>query len=87
MRVLMFGWEFPPFISGGLGTACHGLTKALSRSNVAVTFVLPTTIDPKHPSHVRLLGMSSPHSVKGEDKTLLSDADLTGSRGSECFWA
>jgi len=77
MRVLMFGWEFPPFISGGLGTACHGLTKALSRSNVAVTFVLPTTIDPKHPSHVRLLGMSSPHSVKGEDKTLLSDADLT----------
>ncbi len=31
MRVLMLGWEFPPFISGGLGTACHGLTRALSR--------------------------------------------------------
>ena len=29
MRVLMLGWEFPPFISGGLGTACYGITKAL----------------------------------------------------------
>ena len=29
MRVLMLGWEFPPHISGGLGTACFGLTKAL----------------------------------------------------------
>jgi hypothetical protein len=40
MRVLMFGWEFPPFNSGGLGTACLGLTKALSRKGT-VTFVLP----------------------------------------------
>jgi hypothetical protein len=29
MRVLMLGWEFPPYISGGLGTACYGLTKGL----------------------------------------------------------
>ncbi len=41
MRVLMLGWEFPPFISGGLGTACFGLTKALSRQHVEVLFVLP----------------------------------------------
>ncbi|KKT36370.1 MAG: glycosyl transferase group 1, partial [Parcubacteria group bacterium GW2011_GWC1_44_26] len=27
MRVLMFGWEFPPHNSGGLGTACFGLTR------------------------------------------------------------
>ena len=27
MRVLMFGWEFPPHIAGGLGTACYGMTK------------------------------------------------------------
>ncbi len=37
----MFGWEFPPHNSGGLGTACYGLTKALSRKDVNVTFVLP----------------------------------------------
>lgn len=38
----MFGWEFPPHISGGLGTACHGLTEALTRKDVGVLFVIPT---------------------------------------------
>jgi hypothetical protein len=42
MKVLMFGWEFPPHISGGLGTACYGLTKGLTEFNdVEVTFVVP----------------------------------------------
>ncbi len=42
MRVLMFGWEFPPVKSGGLGTVCYSLTKALARKGVQVTFVMPT---------------------------------------------
>jgi glycosyltransferase involved in cell wall biosynthesis len=37
----MFGWEFPPFNSGGLGVACEGMSKALSASGVDLTFVLP----------------------------------------------
>ena len=37
----MFGWEFPPHISGGLGTACAGLTQALEKENVEVLFVVP----------------------------------------------
>jgi hypothetical protein len=37
----MFGWEFPPYISGGLGTACYGLTKSLTGLGVDVLFVLP----------------------------------------------
>jgi glycogen synthase len=41
MKVLMFGWEFPPHISGGLGTACFGLTNSLSKENVDVLFVVP----------------------------------------------
>ena len=41
MKVLMFGWEFPPLSSGGLGTACYGLTKSLSKKGVEITFVLP----------------------------------------------
>jgi glycosyltransferase involved in cell wall biosynthesis len=41
MRILMFGWEFPPNNSGGLGTACYGLTKGLSKKGVNITFVLP----------------------------------------------
>ena len=42
MRVLMFGWEFPPHIAGGLGTACYGLTKGLAHHDVEVLFVMPT---------------------------------------------
>ena len=45
IRVLMFGWEFPPHNSGGLGTACYGLAKSLTRANVAITFVLPKKLD------------------------------------------
>jgi len=42
MKVLMFGWEFPPNISGGLGTACYGIVKGLAACNdVNVTFVVP----------------------------------------------
>jgi len=38
----MFGWEFPPNISGGLGTACYGIVKGLSEcQDVYITFVVP----------------------------------------------
>lgn len=41
MRVLMFGWEFPPHISGGLGTACYGLTRGMVMQHLDVIFVVP----------------------------------------------
>ena len=41
MRVLMLGWELPPYNSGGLGVACLGLARSLANQGVAVTFVLP----------------------------------------------
>ena len=37
----MFGWEFPPHIAGGLGTACYGMTRGLARNDVEVIFVMP----------------------------------------------
>ncbi|MDG2094251.1 MAG: glycosyltransferase [Phycisphaerales bacterium] len=55
MRVLMLGWEFPPFITGGLGTACYGLTRALDDQGVEVLFVLPGRTDPEAVSHLRLV--------------------------------
>lgn len=55
MRILMLGWEFPPFIAGGLGTACYGLTKALDQAGHHVIFVLPRPIHGRDPSHVRML--------------------------------
>ncbi len=41
LRTFMLGWEFPPYISGGLGTACYGLTKAMDRLGMQVVFALP----------------------------------------------
>lgn len=55
---MMLGWEFPPYISGGLGTACFGLTKALVARGAQVSFVLPRTIDPSHSSHVNVISPS-----------------------------
>jgi len=51
----MLGWEFPPFISGGLGTACYGLTRALSAGGAEILFVLPRPVADTHTAHVRLL--------------------------------
>ena len=55
MKVLMFGWEFPPLSSGGLGTACYGLTKGLSKKGVQITFVLPYSFDTDNADFVRLI--------------------------------
>lgn len=41
MQILMFGWEFPPRISGGLGTACFGMTRALTGLGHEIVFVMP----------------------------------------------
>ena len=54
MRVFMLGWEFPPHISGGLGTACYGMTKGLDQVGVEVCFVLPTAVPIDTASHVQL---------------------------------
>jgi len=59
MRVFMLGWEFPPFISGGLGTACYGLTRAMDQLGMEVTFVLPKMVESKYATHVKLLTPSS----------------------------
>ncbi|WP_272701199.1 glycosyltransferase family 4 protein [Desulfovibrio sp. Fe33] len=56
MRVLMFGWEFPPYISGGLGTACLGLTKGLANLGTDILFVLPRLDSDEEAQHLTLLG-------------------------------
>ena len=65
----MLGWEFPPWKSGGLGTACHGLTKGLAGQGVEVTFVMPhvddapatgdLSLSPSAGTKVRLKGIRS----------------------------
>lgn len=56
MRVLMFGWEFPPHISGGLGTACYGLTKGLAQHDVDILFVVPKAFGDEDQSIGEILG-------------------------------
>ncbi|MDQ3439080.1 MAG: glycosyltransferase [Planctomycetota bacterium] len=55
MRVFMLGWEFPPFISGGLGTACYGLTKAMSSIGTDIMFVLPRPVTTPFSTHLQLV--------------------------------
>lgn len=47
MKILMLGWELPPYNSGGLGVACLNMAKALSRQGIDIDFVLP--YEAEHP--------------------------------------
>lgn len=58
MRVLMFGWEFPPHIAGGLGTACYGLTKGLAKHGVDILFVMPSASGDEDESAVKIVNAS-----------------------------
>ncbi|MBU1011222.1 MAG: glycosyltransferase family 4 protein [Bacteroidetes bacterium] len=58
MKVLMFGWEFPPHITGGLGTACFGLTKGLAKHGLEVIFVVPKAYGDESEEAVRLVNAS-----------------------------
>ena len=59
MKVLMLGWEFPPHISGGLGTACYGLTKGLYEiGGVDTTFIVPHLYGQEEANYVQLFSMS-----------------------------
>lgn len=57
MKVLMLGWEYPPHISGGLGTACEGLTRALARHGEEINFVVPSLFGGEHAPHMSLMDM------------------------------
>lgn len=54
----MFGWEFPPHIAGGLGTACFGLTKGMMKQGMEVIFVVPKAYGDENQEAVRLVNAS-----------------------------
>jgi glycogen synthase len=73
MKVLMFGWEFPPNISGGLGTACYGLTKGLSSLNdIDLIFVVPKVYGNEERGGIKLIGAGD---VVLPGKTLLKQKE------------
>ncbi|MBN1662166.1 MAG: glycosyltransferase family 4 protein [Deltaproteobacteria bacterium] len=79
MRVLMFGWEFPPHMSGGLGTACFGMTKAITDLGHDVIFVLPKVNGVKEKTHVKLVSAADiPVSTRTAES---SDTDVALTSG------
>ena len=60
MKALMFGWEFPPHILGGLGTASYGLTKGMSlQSDMQITFCIPKPWGDEDQSFLKIIGMNN----------------------------
>lgn len=60
MKVLMFGWEFPPHILGGLGTASYGLTKGMAKQgDLEITFCIPKPWGDEDQSFLHIIGMNS----------------------------
>ncbi|MFA6837545.1 MAG: glycosyltransferase family 4 protein [Dysgonamonadaceae bacterium] len=60
MKALMFGWEFPPHILGGLGTASYGLTKGMAmQGDMEITFVIPKPWGDEDQSFLKIIGANS----------------------------
>lgn len=56
----MFGWEFPPHILGGLGTASYGLTKGMSmQKDMQITFCIPKPWGDEDQSFLKIIGMNN----------------------------
>lgn len=66
MRVLMLGWEYPPHISGGLGTACAGLTTALARNGLDIVFIVPQVFGAERAEHMQLVSAAASAASPGE---------------------
>ena len=75
----MFGWEFPPHITGGLGTACYGLTKGLLTHGAEVLFVVPKTFGDEDQSVARIVNASDVKlSFTEENKKVMHHNHITG---------
>ena len=93
----MFGWEFPPHISGGLGTACYGLTKGLAKLNeVKVIFVVPKAYGDEDQSAAQIIGANtvpvSKKEIQFENAQQKIDyyevkSNLVPYMGEEEFWS
>ena len=60
MKALMFGWEFPPHILGGLGTASFGLTRGMAmQEDMEITFCIPKPWGDEDQSFLKIIGMNN----------------------------
>lgn len=74
----MFGWEFPPHISGGLGTACFGLTQSLLQENIELLFVVPKAHGDEPASTMQIINASEiplPELERNEKKSRIQTVE------------
>ena len=64
----MFGWEFPPHISGGLGTACLGIAQGLAKNGVKVLFVMPKASGDEDGNVAKIINASDVEMLQNAEK-------------------
>ncbi|MBW2975452.1 glycosyltransferase family 4 protein [Candidatus Woesearchaeota archaeon] len=69
IKVLMLGWEYPPYVTGGLGTHCYYLTKALAKLPVKIYFITPHPIH-KRRGNLEIIGLDISQRFKEDGKIL-----------------
>ncbi len=74
----MFGWEFPPHISGGLGTACYGLSNSLSQQGIQLLFVVPRAYGDEELSLINASEILISESDKSIVPVVTSNLEQTG---------
>ncbi len=70
MKILMFGWEFPPINSGGLGVACHGIVEGLIGNGQHVFLVLPKVTPQMQMFDSEVFKLLNAHESGGSVKTI-----------------
>jgi len=80
LKILMLGWEFPPHISGGLGTACQGLTKALAEKGTFIHFLMPRLHGDEEADFLQIYDLAQGSSKPGNGFPLLR----RGAEGPAC---
>ena len=82
LKVLMLGWEFPPQISGGLGTACEGLTQALSKHDLQIHFFMPRLYGNETAPYLNLYDVARGENQNGVRPTFKREYTTTATHSS-----
>ena len=88
MKALMFGWEFPPHILGGLGTASYGLTRGMAQQpDMEITFVIPKPWGDEDQSFLKIIGACNvPIVWKENDWNYVNQRIGSQMHPDEYFW-
>ncbi len=71
----MLGWEYPPHIAGGLGTACAGLTAALAAQGVSIHFIVPEVFGGERVEHMRFSSAAGSTGPSQDSSTAASSSE------------